>query len=456
MSVENLVSTGPLILAIPVAAAAGAVTFLSPCCLPLVPGYLSYITGMSGAGADKKSAAAARKAAASAGAGTAETTGAAGTTGTTGTAGTAGTARAAGTAGTAGTAGAAGAAGTAGTAGADVTAGTAGADVTAGADAVSAGVTAGTAGTVGTAGADATTGADAVSAGVTAAGTSAATTGAAVGAARTTAVADAGSAAHGVRPGSADAGSRRTDGRGTVGRGTDGRGTDGRGTDGRGTDGRGTGAGGAVATATVAAPRTPGAAPTGRAVAGTALFVAGFSAVFAVYGLAFGGLGHLLRAHDTGLTQVLGGVTIVLGLMFAGAFDRFSFAGRIFRPSARPRAGLAGAPLLGVMFGFGWTPCIGPTLTAVLALSETSGTAARGAFLAFVYGLGLGIPFLIVAGAFQRAVNVLGFFRRNARLVSRIGGAMLVLVGVLEVTGAWTSAIAWLHTHWFSGYSSPL
>ena len=149
-------------------------------------------------------------------------------------------------------------------------------------------------------------------------------------------------------------------------------------------------------------------------------------------------------------------ITILLGLMFAGAFDRFSFAGRIFRPTARPRAGLAGAPLLGVMFGFGWTPCIGPTLTAVLALSETSGTAARGAFLAFVYGLGLGIPFLIVAAAFQRAVNVLGFFRRNARLVSRIGGALLVVVGVLEVTGAWTSAIAWLHTHWLTSYSTPL
>ena len=142
--------------------------------------------------------------------------------------------------------------------------------------------------------------------------------------------------------------------------------------------------------------------------------------------------------------------------MFAGAFDRFSFAGRIFRPSARPRAGLAGAPLLGVMFGFGWSPCIGPTLTAVLTLSASSGTAARGAFLAFVYGLGLGVPFLIVAVAFQRAVTVLGFFRRNARLVSRIGGAMLVLVGALEVSGAWTSAIDWLHTHWFSSYVPPL
>jgi len=290
MSVENLVSSGPLILAIPVAAAAGALTFLSPCCLPLVPGYLSYITGMSGAGA---------------GTGGREAGGAAEGGGT-----------------------------------------------------------------------------------------------AAV------AVAEGGS--------------------------------------------------GGVTTATVTAPDAPGSAPTGRAVAGTALFVLGFSAVFAVYGLAFGGLGHLLRAHNTGLTQVLGVITILLGLMFAGAFDRFSFAGRIFRPSARPRAGLAGAPLLGVMFGFGWTPCIGPTLTAVLALSETSGTAARGAFLAFVYGLGLGIPFLIVAAAFQRAVNVLGFFRRNARLVSRIGGALLVVVGVLEVTGAWTSAIAWLHTHWLTSYSTPL
>jgi len=286
MSVENLVSTGPLILAMPVAAAAGAVTFLSPCCLPLVPGYLSYITGMSGAGA-------AREAAASAGS-------------------------------------------------------------SAGAETV------------------------AVS------------------------------------------------------------------------------AGGVTTATTVTASAAPGTAPAGRAVAGTALLVVGFSAVFAIYGLAVGGLGQLLRAHDTGLTQVLGGVTIVLGLMFAGAFDRFSFAGRIFRPSARPRAGLAGAPLLGVMFGFGWTPCIGPTLTAVLTLSASSGTAARGAFLAFIYGLGLGIPFLIVAAAFQRAVNVLGFFRRNARLVSRIGGALLVVVGALEVSGAWTSAIAWLHTHWFSGYSTPL
>jgi cytochrome c-type biogenesis protein len=149
-------------------------------------------------------------------------------------------------------------------------------------------------------------------------------------------------------------------------------------------------------------------------------------------------------------------VTILLGLLFFGAFDRFMFAGRVFKPSVMPRAGLAGAPLLGVLFGIGWTPCIGPTLTAVLTLSLQSGTAARGAFLAFVYGLGLGIPFLIVAVAFQRLVNVLSFFKRNARTVGRIGGAMLVAVGLLEASGAWTFAVTWLHAHWFSGYSLPL
>src|SRR6185437_13239976 len=203
--------------------------------------------------------------------------------------------------------------------------------------------------------------------------------------------------------------------------------------------------------------RTKAATPstarrTGRTVAGTALFVAGFSAVFALTGLAVGGLGELLSAHDSLLTRILGGVTVVLGLLFFGAFDKFMFAGRIFKPSVTPRAGLAGAPL----FGIGWTPCIGPTLTAVLALSAQSGTAARGAFLAFIYGLGLGIPFLIVAVAFQRFVGVLDFFKRNARMVTRIGGVLLIAVGLLAATGAWTAAVNWLHTHWFSGYQLPI
>ena len=281
----QLVASGPLILALPVAAAAGAVTFLSPCCLPLVPGYLSFVTGMTGASGSAPAPALAQPAVAAEG-----------------------------------------------------------------------------------------------------------------------------------------------------------------------------GAGPAVVVATrPVAPAVPAVgAPRARVVAGTALFVLGFSVVFVAYGAALGGLGHLLTGHARLLTRILGGLTILLGLLFAGVFDRFSFAGRIVRPSARPKAGLAGAPLLGVMFGLGWTPCIGPTLTAVLALSASSGTVGRGALLAFVYALGLGIPFLLVSFGFQLSMRAFAFARRRARLVTRIGGAMLVCVGLLEVTGAWSTFMAWLQVHWVSTYQPPL
>ena len=286
--VGQLVTSGPLILALPVAAAAGAVTFLSPCCLPLVPGYLSFVTGMAGAGGSPAAAVA------------------------------------------------------------------------------------------------------------------------------------PGDAAPGDAPGPASP------------------------------DGSG------VAVAAPPLAPTATAPPRGRVVAGTALFVLGFSIVFVAYGAALGGLGHLLTGHARLLTQVLGGLTILLGLLFAGVLDRFSFAGRIVRPAARPKAGLAGAPLLGVMFGLGWTPCIGPTLTAVLALSASSGTVTRGAVLAFVYALGLGIPFLLVSFGFQVAMRTFAFFRRHARLVTRIGGAMLICVGLLEVTGAWFTFMDWLQAHWVSGYQPPI
>jgi cytochrome c-type biogenesis protein len=302
MSVDSLVSSGPLLLAIPVAAAAGAVTFLSPCVLPLVPGYLSYITGMSG---------------------------------------------------------------------------------------------------VSIAGAEAAGNADPRS------------------------------------------GTREHMASGERGSGV-----------------LGSGSAGPGGTATALAARAPGGSLTRpsrrRAVTGALLFVCGFSLLFALEGLAVGGIGAALFGHEAVLSRVLGALLIVLGLLFAGVFDRFSFSGRIVKPSLRPRAGLASAPLLGVLFGIGWTPCAGPTLAAVLTLSATTGTAARGALLAFVYGLGIGIPFLVVAFALERGIALFGFARRHARLVTRIGGLLLVVVGLLEVTGAWSSAMLWLKVHWLSSYNAPL
>jgi cytochrome c-type biogenesis protein len=206
----------------------------------------------------------------------------------------------------------------------------------------------------------------------------------------------------------------------------------------------------------MAAAQAAGPIQRGRVVAGAMLFVLGFSVLFASEGVLLGGLGEKLLVHQRVVTQVLGVVTIVLGLLFAGVLDRLTLTGRIFRPSWRPRAGLAGAPLLGLMFGLTWTPCIGPTLSAVLGLAGTSGTAARGALLALAYGLGLGIPFLIVAFAFQRGMQFFGWARRHARLITGLGGAMLVVVGVLEVTGTWGAAMSWLQVHWSGSYQSPI
>jgi cytochrome c-type biogenesis protein len=211
-----------------------------------------------------------------------------------------------------------------------------------------------------------------------------------------------------------------------------------------------------VATATTARIVSAGTPARGRIMLGALLFVLGFSVLFALEGLAVAGVGGTLTQHREGLTQVLGGLIIVLGLVYIGLFDRFTFTGRIVKPSFRPRAGLVGAPLLGVLFGLGWTPCMGPTLVAVLSLSLTSGTALRGGLLAFVYALGLGIPFLIVAFAFQRGVNIFSFARRHARLITRIGGVMLLAVGMLEVTGVWAAAITWLQVHWVGSYAAPI
>jgi cytochrome c-type biogenesis protein len=179
-----------------------------------------------------------------------------------------------------------------------------------------------------------------------------------------------------------------------------------------------------------------------RTVLGAVLFVAGFAAVFTSYGAVFGAFGSLLITHQELLVRVLGALTIVLGLMFTGLFWRIPFAGRSFRFGYKPRAGLAGAPLVGALFGLGWTPCIGPTLAAVLTLATSSADAGRGAALSLAYSLGLGIPFILAAMSVQKVMRSFGWARRHTRGIMVFGGGMLIVLGLLQVTGLWLSLIS--------------
>jgi cytochrome c-type biogenesis protein len=179
----------------------------------------------------------------------------------------------------------------------------------------------------------------------------------------------------------------------------------------------------------------------GRLVAGAALFVAGFSAVFVTAGWLAGAAGDALVEHRTTLTRVLGAVTIVLGLVFAGLVPRLAGS----RPlDVRPVAGLAGAPLLGAVFGLGWSPCIGPTLAAIVSLSGDFGDPGRGALLAGAYCVGLGVPFLFAALAYRRAMTAFGVLRRHRVAITRSGGVMLVAIGGLLVTGWWAGIVSTL------------
>lgn len=180
-----------------------------------------------------------------------------------------------------------------------------------------------------------------------------------------------------------------------------------------------------------------------RVFTGSALFVLGFSAVFVAYGVLFGGLGRALAIHQVVLSRVLGVVTILLGLIFIGAIRQ----NRQWRPKMITTWGLAGAPLLGVLFGLGWTPCIGPTLAAVQTLAIDQASQARGALLSGAYSLGLGVPFMLTGFALDRARPVLSFLTRHMTAITRIGGVMLILIGLAQVTGTWGHLIAWLRSY---------
>jgi cytochrome c-type biogenesis protein len=172
----------------------------------------------------------------------------------------------------------------------------------------------------------------------------------------------------------------------------------------------------------------------GRMVAGMGLFVLGFTAVYVLLGATVGALGGLIQGHATAISRVLGVVTIGLGLIYLGVMPKLQGERRL---DVRPAAGLAGAPLLGAVFALGWTACTSPTLGAILAMTGIGGNPARGALLATAYCLGLGIPFMLAGLAYRQMMGAFAVIRRHRAAVTRAGGAMLVVVGVLITSGAW-------------------
>ena len=172
----------------------------------------------------------------------------------------------------------------------------------------------------------------------------------------------------------------------------------------------------------------------GRVLLGSTLFVFGFTFVFASYGLAFGGLGSQIAANEELITTVLGIFTIAMGAIFMGLFP--------FAPTIAPKisttGGIAGAPLLGILFGIGWTPCIGPALATVQTLAFNESSAIRGAILSIGYGIGLGLPFILSGLYLDRSKKIRNYFLKNGALICKIGGALLILIGILQLTGIWT------------------
>jgi cytochrome c-type biogenesis protein len=181
---------------------------------------------------------------------------------------------------------------------------------------------------------------------------------------------------------------------------------------------------------------------TGRMLAGSLLFVAGFTVVFLILGGFAGALGYLLQEYSVWINRVAGAIVLLMGLVFMGVFPGWGTNRPI--SSKRPDAGLLGAPLMGLIFGLSWTPCIGPTYAAIVALSLDgggSGAAMRGGVLALAYSLGLGLPFVLFALLFERALGLSRKLSAHRRTIGLLSGALLIAIGVLLMTGVWS---AWM------------
>ena len=206
------------------------------------------------------------------------------------------------------------------------------------------------------------------------------------------------------------------------------------------------------ATGLGAAEVVEGSPRRGRMLAGASLFVLGFAVVFVITGVVAGSAGQLLAAYRDVITRVLGVLIIMLGLIFAGVLK---IGQRDLRLHRVPAVGVAAAPLVGVVFALGWTPCLSPTLGVVVNLGFNEGTAVRGGLLGFVYALGLGIPFVIAGLAFTRMASAVAFLRERQQLVMQIGGALLIVVGLLLVTGTWNTLTAALR-QWASTFETVI
>jgi len=189
-----------------------------------------------------------------------------------------------------------------------------------------------------------------------------------------------------------------------------------------------------------------------RAVLGTALFVAGFTAVFVTLGVLAGSTALIFLTRNSWVQMLLGILVILFGLAMIGQLGLFQ---RTLKLPITPKTGLIGAPILGIVFALGWTPCIGPTLSAVLVLASDSGDPVRGGILATIYSLGIGLPFLAIAAGFGWAARSVEFIKRNIRKVNIFGGLLLVVLGVLMATGLWLQFTNWLQVV-NSGFILPL